>query len=360
VETIQEIHVTTSMYDASMGSASGAHIETTTKSGTNDLHGQAYEYFQNNAFDAAPTFLAPNDPSFPHAPPLNRNVYGVTLGGPIKKDKLFFFGSYQGQRITDALSGSFSGVPTLQGLTDTNRDATSLADLANFDSGLSATLGGPCTSSSRIKCVTAGNIDPVALAIMNAKTAGGQFIVPSSTSTPTSNPESGSQAFNAAVKGPSSRFNADQANGNIDYNFSSKDRLAAKYYFQNDPTSVPFAVSQTLGFPQTMHAGSQLFSLDNTTVLSSNSTWENRFGFIREVANATTGQALTQSDVNLNLLGSTVFPGITILHAQAGSGHRRTSPMPEFSRTSTKVLPLTTGCLDAIRCPSAASSTTCN
>ena len=54
VETIQEVHVATSMYDASMGSASGAHVETTTKSGTNNLHGQLYEYYQNNAFDAAP------------------------------------------------------------------------------------------------------------------------------------------------------------------------------------------------------------------------------------------------------------------------------------------------------------------
>jgi len=81
VETIQEVHVATSMYDASMGSASGAHIETTTKSGTNSLHGQLYEYDQNNAFDAAPTFLAPN-PFFSGAPPLHRNVFGVTLGGP--------------------------------------------------------------------------------------------------------------------------------------------------------------------------------------------------------------------------------------------------------------------------------------
>ena len=119
-ETIQEVHVTTSMYDASMGSASGAHIETTTKSGTNNLHGQLYEYFQNNVFDAQPTFLTPN-PFFTGAPPLHRNVFGGTLGGPIKKDKLFFFGSYQGQRISDALSGAFNGVPTLQGLTDTNR-----------------------------------------------------------------------------------------------------------------------------------------------------------------------------------------------------------------------------------------------
>src|ERR1700674_4516627 len=130
IETIEEVHVSTSMYDSSMGSASGAHIETTTKSGTNHLHGQAYEYFQNNAADAAPTFLTAN-PFFTGAPPLHRNVFGGTLGGPIKKNKMFFFGSYQGQRISDALSGSFNGVPTLQGLTDSNRDAASLANLVN-------------------------------------------------------------------------------------------------------------------------------------------------------------------------------------------------------------------------------------
>jgi hypothetical protein len=56
LETIEEVHVATSMYDASMGEASGAHVETTTKYGTNSYHGQAYEYFQNNTFDAAPLF----------------------------------------------------------------------------------------------------------------------------------------------------------------------------------------------------------------------------------------------------------------------------------------------------------------
>ena len=304
LETIEEVHVATSMYDASMGQASGAHVETTTKSGTNSYHGQAYEYFQNNAFDAAPTFLAKN-PFFTGAPPLHRNVFGVTLGGPIKKNKLFFFGSYQGQRISDALSGAFNGVPTLQGLTDSNRDPADLVNLVNADDA--------CGQGRNPGCIT--SIDPVALSIMQAK-AGGQFIVPSSNATA---PESGEQAFNSFIKGPSSKFNADQANGNIDYIFSDKDRIAAKYYFQNDPTNIPFAVSQVLGFPQTMHAGSQLFSLDNTTVLTPNSTWENRYGFIRETANATTSQALKPSDVGLNLLGSSLFPGIVIHNADAGT-----------------------------------------
>jgi hypothetical protein len=313
VETIEEVHVATSMYDASMGQASGAHIETTTKAGTNLLHGQVYEYFQNNAFDAQPTFLAPN-PFFSGAPPLHRNVFGGTLGGPIKKDKMFFFASYQGQRISDALSGAFSGVPTLQGLTDAIRNnQAALISLANADDN--------CGVGRDPACIT--TIDPAALAILNAKTSSGEFIIPSSNAP---NPESGTQPFNAFVKGPPSQFNATQINGNIDYIFSPKDRLAGKYYFQDDPTNIPFAVSAVPGFPQTMHAGSQLFSLDNTTVLTPNATWENRYGFIREVANATTSQALKPSDVGLNLLGSPFFPGITIANADASAPEGGTVP----------------------------------
>jgi hypothetical protein len=326
IETIEEVHVTTSMYDASMGQASGAHIETTTKSGTNHLHGQVYEYFQNNAFDAQPTFLAPN-PFFSGAPPLHRNVFGGTLGGPIKKDKMFFFASYQGQRISDALSGAFNGVPTLPGLTDTNRtDPGTVANLVNTADG--------CTSG----CITAGEVDPVAMAILNAKTPSGQFIIPSNNAV---NPESGTQPYNAFVKGPPSQFNATQVNANIDYNFSPKDRLAAKYYFQKDPTQIPFAVSAVPGFPQTMHAGSQLFSLDNTTILTSNATWENRYGFIREIANATTAQSLTPSDVHLNLLGSTYFPGITIANADAGAALKGSGTVPLFSGNQMSIGPST-------------------
>jgi len=328
VETIEEVHVSTSMYDASMGSASGAHIETTTKSGTNLIHGQVYEYYQSNSFDAQPTFLAPN-PFFSGAPPLHRNVFGGTLGGPIMKDKMFFFVSYQGQRISDALSGAFSGVPTLQGLTDTNRsNSAALISLANTNDN--------CGVGRDPVCIT--TVDPVAMAILNAKTPSGQFIIPSSNAP---NPESGTQPFNAFVKGPASQFNANQMNGNIDYIFSPKDRLAGKYYFQSDPTTIPFAVSAVPGFPQTMHAGSQLFSLDNTTVLTPNATWENRYGFIREVANATTSQSLKPSDVGLNLLGSTFFPGITIFNADAGAPESGSTTVPPTHGNSMRIGPST-------------------
>src|ERR1700719_4751415 len=145
-ETIEEIHVNTSMYDVSQGANSGAHVAVATKSGTNDLHGNVYEYHQTSGWDANQFFL--NAASLAR-PPLHRNTFGATLGGPIKQNKLFFFGSYQGQRVSDATNGStqFANVPT--GLTD-DRSAATLAALAH---------------------VPVANVDNVALAILNAKGA---------------------------------------------------------------------------------------------------------------------------------------------------------------------------------------------
>jgi hypothetical protein len=320
VETIQELQVTTSMFDASMGQNSGAHIELTTISGANAFHGQGYGYLQNSGLDAKPTFLADaitQNLYNGNAPPLHRSVFGGTLGGPILKDKLFFFGSYQRQNVSDALSGGFSGVPTLPGLTASNRDAADLANLINFDAGLTGgVLGGPCTNG-KVKCVTAAQADPVALKIFSAQSAG-QFIIPSAGGAAIST-ESSNQEYNAGIRGLASTFKANQVNGNVDYNFNSSDRIAAKYYFQRNPTSAPFAVSQTVGFPQSLQAGSQVFSLDNTTVLTPNTTWEQRFGFIREIANASTAQPFGPSAVGLSLPSGDLFPGIDIENADVGA-----------------------------------------
>jgi len=338
VETIQELHVTTSMYDASQGATSGAHVELTTKSGTNQYHGQAYEYFQNNAFDATPTFLQAN-PFFKGAPPLHRNVFGGTFGGPIKRDKLFFFGSYQGQRVSDALSGAFSGVPTLPGLTDTNRDAQDLVNLVN---GANSQPGqGACGTNGNPDCITVGQVDPVALALINAKAKNGQFIIPSEGGT-NGLGESGIQLFNSAIVGPPSTFNAEQVNGNIDYNFSAKDRLAVKYYFQHDPTTAPFAVSSVAGFPQRLNAGSQVWSIDNTTIVSSNATWEQRFGFVRQIANATTSQQISPGSIGLTLPNGELFPGININNADVGAVVAASAGgglVPVFSGNTMKIGP---------------------
>jgi hypothetical protein len=292
-ETIEEVHVNSAMYDASQGANSGAQIGLTTKSGTNTLHGGAYEYHQQTGWNANEWFFNKNQLQRPN---MHRNVFGAYVGGTIIKDKLFYFGSYQGQRVSDQLlATSYVAVPPH--LTDA-RDANSIATAVNTDFGTS---------------ITGSQITPQALALLQAKAPGGSYFIPSAS--PNFLALQNDQNADTVIQGPNSRFTADQVNGNIDYNFSAKDRLAAKYYFQNDPNSTPFAQSELLGFPQTMKAGGQTLSLDNTTAFTPNLTVEQRVGFVREIAYSNTSQLLTPSDAQMNLLGLNLFPSINIKYA---------------------------------------------
>src|SRR5438552_12179633 len=94
-ETIQEFKVQTSLYDATFGRSGGGNVQIVTRSGTNDFHGNLYEYFRNDALNANNPFLKAAGVK---RPALKRNVFGGTAGGPIKKDGAFFFASYQGTR----------------------------------------------------------------------------------------------------------------------------------------------------------------------------------------------------------------------------------------------------------------------
>jgi hypothetical protein len=117
VEAMQEFNVNMSNYAAELGRSGGAILQMTTKSGTNQFHGSAYEYFRNDALNAN-TFFAT------HKPVLRYNLFGASFGGPIKKDKTWFFFNYEGRRqilaTTDTLvvptqaevNGNFSGIST--------------------------------------------------------------------------------------------------------------------------------------------------------------------------------------------------------------------------------------------------------
>ncbi len=300
-ETLEEVRVNTSMYDASEGSYSGAHITLQTRTGTNQYHGQAYEYHQTDAWNAAPFFFN-QDQTLRNlgktVPELKRNSFGATFGGPIKKDKLFFFAAYQGQRVSDEDS-SISEANVLPGLSDSNRDAASLAALAN--SAFGTTL-------------TAADISPTALKIMNLKLPNGQFFIPSE------NNLNSDLGYNALTFGPKTTFKADQVSGNIDYNLNGRDRLTGKYYYQNDPTFAPFAISQVGNFPQELSAGSHLLSIQNTTTVSPNAVWTQGFGFIREKAFAHTIDGYTNGDYGLNIFGLSNVPGISIGTANPNTG----------------------------------------
>src|SRR5581483_8423164 len=91
IDSLQEFKVTTSNYDAQFGSVAGALLQATTKSGTNSFHGSAFEYLRNDIFNAKDRFSG-------QILPLRWNQFGGSFGGPIIKDKLFFFADYQGVR----------------------------------------------------------------------------------------------------------------------------------------------------------------------------------------------------------------------------------------------------------------------
>ena len=106
-DSVEEFRVTTSNADADQGVAGGAQVALVTKSGTNQFHGSAYEYNRNSYFSANDYFLkasdlangTPNKPQF-----LNRNIFGGSVGGPIKKDRLFIFANYEGYRDVEQVS----------------------------------------------------------------------------------------------------------------------------------------------------------------------------------------------------------------------------------------------------------------
>ncbi|HYG82266.1 MAG TPA: carboxypeptidase-like regulatory domain-containing protein, partial [Pyrinomonadaceae bacterium] len=138
-DSLQEFIVQTSTYDASTGRNAGGNVEAVTKSGSNEFHGNLYEFFRNEKLNANDFFL--NTAGRPR-PVFRRNQFGGTLGGPIVRDKFFFFGSYQGTRERNgaSLNNSLTFPVLPAGLTDANRTAA----------GLAATFGLPQAAISPI------------------------------------------------------------------------------------------------------------------------------------------------------------------------------------------------------------------
>lgn len=330
-ETVQELHVNSAMYDASQGAYSGAHIELTTKSGANAIHGGVYDYYETSKWNGNQWFYGFNQ--LPR-PPLHRDTFGGYVGGALIKDKLFYFGSYQGVRAVDQLMAT-SLLPVPPDLTSDRSPGGNTYSQGGLAAVVDKDFIGDTqcgTGGKHPACFDGSTITPQALAIMQLKVPGGGYFMPNAaTGSQLSNLQT--QGDDAEIQGGNSVFKANQINGNIDYYFSARDRLAAKYYFQNDPNSTPFANSQLLGFPQTMHAGSQTFSLDNTTSVTPNVTWEQRLGFIREQANSAQSQFITPSAVQMNLLGHSLFPSMNLHDADGLFNSLSIGPSSNFANT---------------------------
>jgi carboxypeptidase family protein len=335
-ETIQEFRVNTSMYDAQQGSTSGAHIDMSTASGSNDLHGQAYIHRGTDALNAAPFFYNadPNIPAADKVPELHRYQAGGTLGGAIIKNKLFGFVSYQHVHDSDQEIGS-SRVAVPPGLTN-DRSPAALAALVNnnLDGTTCNDAGGqyPCNFpaamvTNPVVGTAPGDISPIAYGLLNYKLPNGQYLFPSANAASPNNPTITTNFPENTFTPGTAYFLADQVNGNIDYLVNSKDTLALKYYYQHDPSIAPYAYSGSPGFTQHLDAGSQVASINNTQTISPTLSVTETFGFIREKVYSTIAQPFSLSafssyvqnltgasaaDSTINTFGSPFFPGISI------------------------------------------------
>jgi hypothetical protein len=132
LDSISEFRILTNNFDAEYGNYSGGIVNVVTKLGTNRLHGGGFEFLRNTAFDAKNVF----DPS---VETYRQNQFGGTLGGPILKNKLFFFADYQGTRTTEGISTGKIPVPSLD-----DRSGNLSGEAGLFEFGCN---GGPCTVS---------------------------------------------------------------------------------------------------------------------------------------------------------------------------------------------------------------------
>jgi hypothetical protein len=274
-ESIQEFRVQTSLYDASFGRAGGGDVQIITKSGGNDFHGVAYDYFGNQRLNANNPFLKAVGAE---RPVLQRNIYGATLGGPIKRDRTFFFASYQGSREHNGaslLNSISSNVLIAQGLTDDRSELT-----------LEAKFNVP-------------TINPISLALLNAKSAAGEFLIPT--------PQAGGRYSGSAV----SVFREEQFNANVDHKVSEKNWLSIKFFFVNAPQTLAISGAANVpGVPVEQVNNNRLISIQDVHSFNPKVTNEARAGYNFIRANAFTRQPLNDTDVGIKRSTAVAFPGL--------------------------------------------------
>jgi hypothetical protein len=312
-DTIQEFKVQTSQFDASSGRNPGANVTVVTKSGTNQFHGAAWEFNRNNFFNANDFFYKRYEASqdLPNTPQtLKQNTFGGTFGGPILKDKLFFFGSYQGIRQINGLgtSGFASGYSPNAQLLPWN-------DYADFGSGvcsdlrctnnvpayrsyLGSVFGGQPASAfgtNEIVANDGSNISNTAIAYLQAPGVikGGfnnGFYFPGAPATCKGAPTTFA-GCTVAVSEPLVA-NEDQYMLNTDYVLSNKNTLSEKYFYSRDPQFQSFNCFITPGncdpgAPVNAHYINHVGELKLTSVLTGNLVNEARFSFHRDIENNT-------------------------------------------------------------------------
>jgi hypothetical protein len=232
VEATHEFRVTTSVASAEFGKAGGAIVQSSIKSGTNQIHGSAFLFDRDQIFDASPNYFSPMTP----ASSFHRTQFGGTLGGPIWKDRLFMFGDYQGLRQKQPSGSSFQTVPTaLERTGDFSEllsSASTIATTTPFQlvTGCNTAAGPKGTIYDPLTCapfagnkILPGRINQAAQNYLNA------FPLPNN------GPAQGNNSLqNNYFANPSAVQRFDDFDVRLDWTATSKDTFFARYSYGQD------------------------------------------------------------------------------------------------------------------------------
>jgi hypothetical protein len=301
-DAMQEFKVQTNSLGPEFGRFAGGVINLTSKSGTNDYHGAGYEFLRNKLLNANPFF---NNSSGKLRPSFTQNQYGANFGGPIVKDKTFFFFGWEGFRLRQG-QPYLLAVPTLQQRAgDFSNTRTSSGSLITIYDPLTNTCNNASTCGTGIiRSPFSGNIIPATRLDPAAKILSTYWGQPNSTGLPFTNLNNYSN--NASVGG-----NNDEYNMRVDHSVSDKQRLFARYtYWTNLSLPVePYnnAVCQDR-CSETWTTKSMVFgdtySLSPTTILDLRISW---LRFVYDRTPVTLGSDLTKFGLPANLNNQVSF-----------------------------------------------------
>jgi hypothetical protein len=304
-DAIQEFKVQTSLYDASYGRGAGANVNVVTKSGTDRIHGALFEFVRNDIFNANEFFLNLHSVK---RPPLKQNQFGGTIGGPIIKRKLFYFGSYQGTRQINGVSSNSVANAILPGLTN-DRSAAALGAIFG---GLKGANGGTIAADG-------SNINPVALNLLNLKVAGGGFLIPTPQKATIPDSQNGSQGT-SAFSIPS-KFNEDQYIVNVDFLPTSKHTISEKFFYAKSPEFLAFTSSNVPGSGTTDLFKNWNANIKDTYVATTSFINEFSFGYHRAFGRVKSENAVTNQSIGLTPGCSSPFMPIMVIGSLELSGN---------------------------------------
>jgi hypothetical protein len=293
-DAISEFNMLKTNYNAEFGGKSGAVVNVITKSGSNTFHGSAYEFLRNDIFDARNFFAQPGV-----ATPFRENQFGATFGGPIIRDKTFFFLNYEGQRIRNSLSQAFN-VPT-----DAQRagDLSGLVPLPASGKPNAKQLIDPFTNTSILN----NDLRNDPNFIENAATQALLNLVPQPTVAPAPN------VLNDLLAVGQQRIDTNQYNVRIDHQISSNDSAFVRASIFDANQFDPFGSSvlnEALlpGFGRTLRTHSVNLSVGETHTFNANLLNEFRFGWLRVSGGQGDPNAGNPFASQFGLLGTTQNP----------------------------------------------------